>query len=121
MVSRSVVAAVLLVLALPAGAGDKLAMRVSPHYAYAPANLTIHVSIEPDLENRAIHVSADSPTFYRSSVVELDGPRAPRTTVFRYRGVPAGRYEVRGVLIGTHGEERAMVRQVVTVLTAGGR
>jgi hypothetical protein len=111
----------LLLLALPVRAGDRLAMRVSPAYAYAPANLTIHVFIEPDLENRAIYVTADSQVFYRSSVVELDGRHAPRTTVFRYRGVPAGDYEVRSVLIGAGGQERAMVHQVVTVLTSGGR
>lgn len=118
---RALLGGVLLMVALPAGAGDKLAMRVSPAFSYEPANLTIQLSIEPDLDNRAIRVIAESAEFYRSSEIELDGDRAPRTSVFRYRSVPAGDYEVRSVLLGTRGTERAMVNQTVTVLGAGGR
>jgi hypothetical protein len=38
---------VLLTIALPAGADNKLAMRVSPAVAYEPAMLTIQLSVEP--------------------------------------------------------------------------
>ena len=118
---RALLGGTLLVIALPAGAGDKLAMRVSPAFSYEPANLTIQLSIEPDSDNRAIRVVAESEEFYRGSEVELDADRAPRTSVFRYRSVPAGHYEVRSVLLGPRGQERAMVSQTVTVLGAGGR
>lgn len=118
---RVLLAGSLLVIALPAGAGGTLVMRVSPAYSYEPASLTIELSIERDSDNRAVRISAESAAFYRSSEVELDGDRAPRTNVLRYRSLPAGDYEVRSVLIGARGEERAMARQAVTVLGAGGR
>jgi hypothetical protein len=106
---------------MPAAAGDKLAMRVSPAYSYEPASLTIHLSIEPDSDNRVVRVIAESVEFYRSSDIPLEGDRAPRTNVISYRGLPAGDYEVRGVLVGARGQERAMVSRAVTVLGAGGR
>jgi hypothetical protein len=46
---------------------------------------------------------------------------ARRITVFRYRSLPAGSYDVRSILIGTNGKERATVGQTVTVLGTGGR
>jgi hypothetical protein len=113
--------AALLVVAMPAVAGDKLAMRVSPAYSYEPASLTIQLSIEPDAENRMVRVMAESAESYRSSDIQLEGDRAPRTNVISYRGLPAGDYEVRSVLFGAHGQERAMVSLAVTVLGAGGR
>ena len=118
---RALLGGTLLMVALPADAGDKLAMRVSPAFSYEPTNLTIHLSIEPDSENRVIRVIAESGKFYRSSEIELDGDRAPRTSVFQYRGVPAGDYEVRSVLLGARGQERATVSRAVTVLGVGGR
>ena len=118
---QAALATVLVSLALPAGAGSQLTMRVSPGVAYAPASFTIHVFVEPHAENRAIHVFADSALFFRSSVVELDGQRAPRTTIIRYRAMPAGAYEVSTVLLGEGGEQRAIVRQGVTVIGGGGQ
>jgi len=52
----------------------------------------------------------------RSSQVELEGDKAPRTSIFQYRDVPAGEYEVRGVLIGRDGHERAIAQRSVMVL-----
>jgi hypothetical protein len=112
---------VLLVVAMPAGAGDKLAMRVSPAYSYERGSLTIRLSVEPDAANRVVRVMAESAEFYRSSDITLDGDRAPRTNLIAYRGLPAGDYEVRSILFGARGQERAMVSQAVTVLSAGGR
>lgn len=113
--------AALLLVAMPVGAGDKLAMRVSPAFSYEPGSLTIQLSIEPDAENRVVRVMAESAEFYRSSDITLDGDRAPRTNVIAYRGLPAGDYQVRSVLFGARGQERAMLSQAVTVLSAGGR
>jgi hypothetical protein len=118
---RALLGGVLLVTALPAGAGEKLAMRVSPAYSYEPATLIVQLSIEPDSNNRVVRVIAESADFYRSSDIALDGDRAVRTNVISYRSLPAGDYEVRSVLFGARGQERAMVSQAVSVLNAGGR
>ena len=64
---------------------------------------------------------AESVDFYRSSDIALEGDRAPRTNVIWYRSLPAGDYEVRSVLLGVSGQERAVVSRTVTVLSAGGR
>jgi hypothetical protein len=113
--------ATLLLVAMPVGAGHKLAMRVSPAYSYEPASLTIQLSIAPDAQNRVIRVITESAEFYRRSDITLDGDRAPRTNVFAYRGLPAGDYEVRSILFGERGQERAMLSQAVTVLSSGDR
>ena len=118
---RALLGGALLVIALPAGAGEKLAMRVTPAYSYEPANLTIQLSIEPDWDNRVVRVIAESAEFYRSSDIALEGDRAARTNVIWYRSLPAGDYEVRSVLLGVSGQERALVSRTVTVLSAGGR
>jgi hypothetical protein len=111
----------LLLIALPAAGGGQLAMRVAPAYAYEPATLTIQLSIEPDSSNRAVRVIAESAGFYRSSEIELHRDLAPRTCEFRYRSVPAGVCDVRGVLIGSDGRIRAVVNRSVTVIAAAGR
>jgi hypothetical protein len=118
---RALFGVALLVIVTPAGAGEKLAMRVSPAYSYEPASLTIQLSIEPDAENRLVRVTAESAQFLRSSDLALDGDRAPRTNMIWYRGLPAGDYDVRSLLLGARGEERATVSQALSVLGTGGR
>ncbi len=113
-----VLAAVLLLLALPAGAGDKLAMNVSPSVAFAPANLVVRAYVAADADNRAIEVIAESEDFYRSSEVQLDGDKAPRTNVFEFRSLPTGTYQVSAVLIGSQGQ-KALVRSQVNVMSSG--
>ena len=121
MTIRSLLVGTLLILGGPAGAGDKLTMHVSPAMAYEPATLAIRLSIEPDANNRIVLVVADSGEFYRSSEIQLDGERAPRTSVIWYRSVPAGDYDVQGVLVGADGRTRAMVRRALTVVGSGTR
>lgn len=116
---RTLVLGIWLVMALPTDAGDKMAIYVSPALSYAPSSLTIRLSITPDAENRALFVAAESGEFYRSSQVDLDGARAPKTSIFRYRSLPAGEYQVRSVLIGASGKERAVVARTVTILRSG--
>ncbi len=111
-------AAVLLLLALPAGAGDKLSMKVSPSVAFAPANLVVRAFVLQDADNRAIEVIAESEDFYRSSEIQLDGDKAPRTNVFEFRSLPTGTYQVSAVLIGSQGQ-RALVRSQVNVMASG--
>jgi hypothetical protein len=103
---------------LPAGAGDRLAIKVSPAVCFAPANLIVRTTIEADTQNRAVEIIAESPEFYRSSEMQLDGDKAPRTTTFEFRSLPPGTYDVSARLIGTGGE-RAQVHQQVNVIASG--
>src|SRR2546426_7283900 len=95
---------ILLLLLVAAGshlaAIERLKLNVSPSVAFAPANLIVRASIEPDAENRAVDVEAESSAFYRSSEIDLDGDRAPRTNTFEFRSLPPGTYEVRATLMG---------------------
>jgi hypothetical protein len=107
---------VLTAAAIQAGGYEVLHLRVSPELPAEPARVTVYVAVEPDPENRAIEISADSGQFYRSSRVQLDGANASRTSVVSYRDLPAGEYEIRGVLIGRDGRERAMERRRLRVV-----
>jgi hypothetical protein len=107
--------------AMPVGAGvpDRLTIRVSPAVAFAPANLVVRASIAASADNRRVEIVAESEDFYRSSEIQLDGERAPRTTVFEFRSLPPGTYEVKAVLRGSGGDERAAVRQQINVIASG--
>ena len=111
---------ILLVTAtLPARAGDRMTLRVSPAVAFAPANLIIRTMIEADARNRAVEIVAESPEFYRSSEIQLDGENAPRTTTFEFRSLPPGMYEVKATLFGSDGAARATVRHQMNVIATG--
>jgi hypothetical protein len=107
--------------ALPVGAGesDRLALRVSPAVAFAPANLVVRATIAADQSNRTVEIVAESESFYRSSEIQLEGDRAPRTSVFEFRSLPPGTYEVRATLRGSRGEDRSTIRQQVNVIASG--
>jgi len=109
----------LLTATLPAGAGEKLTLKVSPAVAFAPANLIVRAMVEADAHNRAIAIIAESDNFYRSSEIQLDGDRAPRTSTFEFRSLPSGTYEVRAMLIGNDGTQRAASRQEINVISGG--
>ena len=102
-----------------AGAREHLSIRVSPAVSFAPANLVIRTSIEPDANNRAMEVVADSNGFYRSSAIQLEGDRAPKTTTFEFRSLPPGEYEVTAVVIGADGQRRTRARAHVNVVESG--
>jgi hypothetical protein len=99
--------------------GEALRMQVSPAIQRAPAMLTVRVMIESSEENRLLRVVAEAPTFYRSSEVEIDGANASPLRVFQFRGLPTGRYEVTGVLVGAQGR-RAMISRVAEVVPSPG-
>ena len=98
---------------------ERLKLNVSPSVAFAPANLIVRTSIEPDAQNRAVEVQAESPAFYRSSEIELDGDRAPRTNTFELRNLPPGVYEVSATLMGPGETIRATAHQEVDVTGDG--
>lgn len=110
----------LMVAVSPLGAGERLAMHVSPNVCFAPANLIVRTTVESDAGNRAIEVVAESGEFYRASEIQLDGDKAPRTTTIEFRNLPSGTYEVKATLIGADGRMRALVRQDVNVIANGG-
>jgi hypothetical protein len=101
------------------GATERVSMRVSPAFSFAPANLVIRASVEPDAQNRSIEVIADSAEFYRSSMIQLEGDRAPKTMMFEFRSVPPGDYQLTATVDGPSGQRRAIARATVTVFEAG--
>jgi hypothetical protein len=105
--------------AAPIGAANRVAIRVSPSVAFAPANLTVRTVVESNKDNRSVEIIAESDEFYRSSEVPLDGDRAPRTTIFRFRSLPPGTYQVRAVLRGAAGEELAWTQVGLSVFAGG--
>jgi len=104
---------------MPLGAGERLALKVSPAVSFAPANLVVRATVPVDADNRAIEIVAESEDFYRSSEIQLEGDRAARTTMFEFRSLPPGTYEVRANLFGPNGQSRALIRQQVNVLASG--
>jgi hypothetical protein len=102
-----------------AGAKEPLSIRVSPTVSFAPANLVIRTSVDPDGDNRAMEVVADAPDFYRSSTIPLEGDRAPKTTMFEFRSLPPGEYDVTATIIGVGGERRAIAHAHVNVIESG--
>jgi hypothetical protein len=112
---------ILMVAAIrPAGAGERMIMKVTPAVAFAPANLVVRAVVEADADNRAIAVIAESEDFYRSSEIQLDGDHAPRTSIFEFRSLPSGNYSVKAMLMGRGNEPVLTLRQQVNVMVSGG-
>ena len=101
------------------GANDKLAIRVSPAVAFAPATLRVQTTVEADAANRSVVIIAESEDFYRSSEMQLDGEAAPRTTNFQFRSLPTGEYSVRAILRGPGGHEITSVERKVNIVESG--
>jgi hypothetical protein len=109
----------MVITTLPIGAGERIAVKVSPAVAFAPANLVVRAMIEADQQNRAVKIIAESADFYRSSQIQLEGENAPRVSTFEFRSLPPGTYEVRALLLGAGGEQRAFARQTINVIASG--
>jgi len=90
-------------------------VHVSPSVSVAPATVRIRVTVAPAADNRAVAIVVDSDDFFRSSEVSLEGDRAPRTIFVEYKSLPAGRYEIRGVLVGSRGQQLSVARSGVVV------
>ena len=116
---RWLIVAMTLASTVAGGAKERVSLRVSPAFSFAPANLVIRASIEPDTQNRSIEVIADSPEFYRSSMIQLEGDRAPKTMIFEFRSVPPGDYQLTATVNGPAGQTRAVTRATVTVFEGG--
>ena len=99
--------------------GEPLTMNVSPQTSFAPANLLVRLTIEPNDANRVVEIVAESNEFYRSSQVALEGDRGPRTVQLQFRNLPGGTYVVHGTVSDSQGHEVASSRHEVTVLGEG--
>ena len=119
MNARFLVLGLTLAATSAAGANQPLAIKVSPAVSFAPTNLVIRTSVDPDAGNRALEVVAESEDFYRSSTVTLDGDRAPKTTQFEFRSLPPGEYEISVVVTGADGRQRAISRGQAKVVESG--
>jgi hypothetical protein len=120
MNARWIALGITLAATAAAGANQSLAVKVSPAVSFAPANLVIRTSVDPDVDNRSLEVVAESSDFYRSSTVMLDGDHAPRTTQFEFRSLPPGEYQVSVVVTGADGRQRAISRAQAKVVESGG-
>ena len=103
----------------PAGAGEKLTLRVTPNVSSAPSTVIVRAYVTPNAKNRVLHVEADSGSFLRSSEIQLDGEKAPTLTEFRLASLPSGEYIVTAMLKDDVGEE-TVVRRTVLVLNQFG-
>ena len=107
----------LFVLASPSlGAGARLAVQ-APGLMLAPGHLVVQTVVEPDASNRGIQVIAESPDWYRSSEVQLNGDTAPRKNTFEFKELPSGTYEIHVTLIGSGGQQLALVVQKLDVIS----
>ena len=114
---KVLISALLLGSTLPAHAADtRLALRVSPSAAIAPANLFVRATVDVNAENRSLLIIAESDEFYRSSEISLDGDHAPRVTLLQFKSIPGGLYEVRAVLRGERGNEIATTGTKVNIV-----
>ena len=105
--------------ALRTEAGPRIAVRVSPAVASAPAILTVRTTVEPNDQNRMLTIEVDSSTYRRTSEIPLDGKNSQRTSVVELRDVPTGLYEVRAVLVGPRGPIATAMQLVKVAPSAG--
>jgi hypothetical protein len=116
MRARLLLVGLLVGLAGPLGANDRLSLKVSPAVSFAPANLVIRAMVSADDNNRFIEIRAESDDFYRSSQIQLEGKKAPRTTLVYFRSLPGGAYHVSATLKDASGRQRAYVQSNITVI-----
>jgi hypothetical protein len=118
---KALLPALIIAFSIPAHAGDRVSIRVSPAVGFAPANLFVRATIDVNDANRSLEIVAESPEFYRSSEITLDGDRAPRVTLLQFKSLPSGYYEVRAVLRGVSGRELASTATNVNIVGEQGR
>jgi hypothetical protein len=101
------------------GAEPTLDLHVSPAMSTAPATVRIRITVPPDAGNRALAIMADSDVYSRSSQVALEGENSPRNIFLEYRNLPAGTYQVRGVLMNAQGKQVAVAQSNLTIVGMG--
>lgn len=92
VIANSVVTALVLSWLLLMSA-KAVTVDVAPRIAFAPADLTVTVRVQPNAENRNLIIEADGGD-YRRTDVPLEGESAPISNRIEWRGIGAGDYIV---------------------------
>jgi len=95
-------------------ADDFVQLHVSPVLS-DHGDMTVQVLVTRDAENQWMKVTAESESYYSSSEMELEGEYSPRVKVIRFRGVPAGWYEVTGTVFDHRQHVKGLARRSVLV------
>src|SRR5262249_40933671 len=111
-----VLLALVTLMAMPLEARERIAISVSPRFAFAPASVVVRTTVVKDPDNRAMEVTVDGEGYYRSSFVQLDGDDAPRTVTIELRDLPGGAYVVKATLFGSSGRARDIATQEIDIL-----
>jgi hypothetical protein len=77
--------------------------------------MLVQVLVTRDAENEWMKVTAESEDYYSSSEMALEGEYSPRVKVIRFRGVPAGWYEITGTVFDHHQHVKGLARRSVMV------
>jgi hypothetical protein len=95
-------------------ANDFLQLHVSPVLSER-GDMLVQVLVTRDADNQWMKVTAESEVYYSSSEMELEGEYSPRVKVIRFRGVPAGWYEVTGTVFDHRQHVKGLARRSVMV------
>jgi hypothetical protein len=95
-------------------ANDFLQLHVSPVLSER-GDMLVQVLVTRDADNQWMKVTAESEGYYSSSEMELEGEYSPRVKVIRFRGVPAGWYEVTGTVFDHRQHVKGLARRSVMV------
>src|SRR4051812_18926293 len=107
--------------AAPLGSSERMTIKVSPPITVAPGFVRIEARVERDANNRGLRIIAESDDFYRSSDIPLDGENGPNIAAVDLRQLPAGVYEVTGILVGTNGQRTATTHWLRVAPAPGAR
>jgi hypothetical protein len=120
----SVLAVVAALVAAPSFAEKKpqpLSLSLSSHMLAEPAQVSVHMRVEPDARSRSLLVQWWTPDGVGgSSLIELDGDRAAIRHTYPIRRIEAGQYTVTAILIRDDGSQ-VRKQQMMTVVPNGGR
>ena len=95
-------------------ANDFVQLHVSPTLSDR-GDMLVQVLVTRDAENQWMKVTAESEVYYSSSEMALEGEYSPRVKVIRFRGVPAGWYEVTGTVFDSQKHVKGLARRSVMV------
>ena len=95
-------------------ANDFVQLHVSPTLSER-GDMLVQVLVTRDAENQWMKVTAESETYYSSSEMALEGEYSARVKVIRFRGVPAGWYEVTGTVFDSRQHVKGLARRSVMV------
>jgi hypothetical protein len=95
-------------------ANDFIQLHVSPILSDR-GDMLVQVLVTRDAENEWMKVTAESEDYYSSSEMALEGEYSPRVKVIRFRGVPAGWYEITGTVFDHHQHVKGLARRSVMV------